>query len=160
MSEAEVLGVIIRGHEPTTGILNGRIRSLKLVIAQFRSKDLRAAVDTAISIDDMAVLVDMLSVINSKHAVWNLDLCVTVLPKMLDLLQSKYETYITVGCDTLKLVLKHFGSVIKNNIQSPVGSFGVDITREERSFIVKKQSLPSIGSSFREVHELMCNFLD
>lgn len=82
----------------------------------------------------------------------------------------------TSACDTLKLILKLFGSVIRSNIQSPVGSFGVDIPREERyqksvkcyeylnkirSLVVKKQSLPGgIGSSLREVHTLMQSQLD
>lgn len=84
--------------------------------------------------------------------------------------------YMTSACDTLKLILKLFGSVIRNNVQSPVGSFGVDIPREERyqkcvkcyeylnkirSLVVKKQSLPgSIGSSLREIHTLMQSQLD
>lgn len=84
--------------------------------------------------------------------------------------------YITTGCNTLKLILKHFGPVIKTNIQSPAGSFGVDISREERyrksvkchaflvdirSFLLKKQSTPgTLGSTFKEVTTLMENTLD
>ena len=40
--------------------------------------------------------------------------------------------YITVGCDAMKLILKNFGSVIKSNIDSPIQTVGVDISREER----------------------------
>lgn len=84
--------------------------------------------------------------------------------------------YITTGCNTLKLILKHFGPVIKTNIQSPVGSFGVDLSREERyrksvkchehlvkirSFLLKKQTTPgTVGSTFKEVTTLMENTLD
>ncbi|CAG9825798.1 unnamed protein product [Phaedon cochleariae] len=175
MSEAEVLGIVMRGHEPMMGILSTRQRSMKVVLAQYRSKDMKAAIETALAMDDIAILVDILCVINNKYSLWNLDLCVLLLPKILDLLQSKYEIYLMVGCNTLKLVLKHFGPVIRNNIQAPIGSFGVDIPREERyqkslkcqdmlshirSFIVKKQTLPGIGTSFKEVYTLMQNFLD
>lgn len=66
MSEAEVLGVIMRGHEPIRGIMNARLRSLKLVMAQFRSKDMKTAVESALAMDDMAVLVDVLGVIHNK----------------------------------------------------------------------------------------------
>jgi len=82
----------------------------------------------------------------------------------------------TVGCTTLKLILRHFGSVIRSNIQSPVGSFGVDIPREERyqkslkcyemlsqlrGCVTKKLSLPGdIGNTFKEVHTMMINTLD
>ncbi|KAG5876724.1 hypothetical protein JTB14_015513 [Gonioctena quinquepunctata] len=175
MSEAEVLGIVMRGHEPMMGILNTRQRSMKLVLAQYRSKDMKSAVEMALAMDEVAILVDILGVINNKFSLWNLDLCVLVLPKILDLLQSKYEIYMTVGCNTLKLILRHFGPVIRSNIHTPAGSFGVDIPREERyqksikcqemlsqlrSFIVKKQTLPGIGSSFKEINSLMQNCLD
>jgi katanin p80 WD40 repeat-containing subunit B1 len=82
----------------------------------------------------------------------------------------------TTGCNTLRLILKHFGQVIKSNVQAPSGSFGVDIPREERyrksvkcheilqnlrSFLVKKQSMPgSVGSTFREITTLIQNTFD
>ncbi|CAH1104194.1 unnamed protein product [Psylliodes chrysocephalus] len=175
MSEAEVLGVIMRGHDPIRDILNTRQRSLKLVLNQYRSKDMKSAVESAVAMGDISVLVDVLGVINTKYSLWNLDLCVMVLPKILELLQSKYESYLTIGCSTLKFILRHFGDTIRNNVQSPVGSFGVDISREERyqkslrcheflgqirSFVVKKQTLPGIGTSFKEIHTMMQNFLD
>ena len=37
-----------------------------------------------------------------------------------------------MGCDAMKLILKNFGSVIKSNIDSPIQTVGVDISREER----------------------------
>ena len=40
--------------------------------------------------------------------------------------------YITVGCGAMKLILKNFASVIKSNIDSPIQTVGVDISREER----------------------------
>uniref|UniRef100_A0A6P7H0H7 Katanin p80 WD40 repeat-containing subunit B1-like n=1 Tax=Diabrotica virgifera virgifera TaxID=50390 RepID=A0A6P7H0H7_DIAVI len=91
MSEAEVLGVIMRGHDPIMDILNTRKRSLRLVLTQYRSKDMKTAVESAVAMGDVAVLVDLLGVINTKYSLWNLDLCVLVLPKILELLQSKYE---------------------------------------------------------------------
>lgn len=66
MSEAEVLGIIMRGHEPMTGILFTRSRGLRLVISQVHSKDLKTAVETALAMGDDSVLIDMLGVINSK----------------------------------------------------------------------------------------------
>lgn len=40
--------------------------------------------------------------------------------------------YISAGCGAMKLILKNFASVIKSNIDSPVQTVGVDISREER----------------------------
>jgi katanin p80 WD40 repeat-containing subunit B1 len=40
-------------------------------------------------------------------------------------------SYMSVGCTSLKLILKNFASMIKTNITAPPG-IGVDISREER----------------------------
>lgn len=176
MSEAEVLGVVMRGHEPMMAVLVARQRNLKIVIAQHKTKDVKSAIETAITLNDLSVIVDFLSVFNNKYSSWNLDLCVLLLPKIQELMQSKFEMYMTVACNSLKLILKHFGSVIKSCIQSPVGSFGVDISREERyqkslkcydylgqvrSLLLKKQAIPgTLGGNFREVHTLMQHTFD
>lgn len=72
------------------------------------------------------------------------------------------------------LILRHFGPVIKENTHSPAGSFGVDLTREERykksikchetllrirTFINKKHlsSKGNLGNIFKEIHMLMKN---
>ncbi|CAG9767471.1 unnamed protein product [Ceutorhynchus assimilis] len=176
MSEVEGLGLLMRGHQPIISILATRKRSSRLVFAHFRNKDIKSAIESAVAMDDISTLVDILGVINTKFSLWNLDLCVAVLPKLLDLLQSKYEQYMTLGCTTLKLILRHFGPVIRSNIQAPVGSFGVDIPREERyqksvkchemlsqlrSCVVKKLSLPgNLGASFKDVQAMMVTSLD
>lgn len=66
MSETEVLGIFLRGHEPMMAVLSTRHRGLKIVFSQYRNKDIKAAFETAISLNDLAVIVDMLSVINQK----------------------------------------------------------------------------------------------
>lgn len=66
MSEVEVLGVLERGHESMMSILNTRNRNLKLVYAQFRSKDLKSAIETAINLSDSSIIVDLLGIINNK----------------------------------------------------------------------------------------------
>lgn len=69
MSEAEVLGALMRGHEPMMAMLVTRQRSLKLVLAQYRSKDLKAAFESAVSFGDLSILVDLLGVLNSKQLI-------------------------------------------------------------------------------------------
>ncbi|KAL1493986.1 hypothetical protein ABEB36_009663 [Hypothenemus hampei] len=176
MSEAEGLGLLMRGHQRMISILVTRKRNTRLVFRHFRNNDIKAAVDSAVLLEDISTLVDILGVINTKYSIWSLDLCVLVLPKLLELIQSKYEQYMTVGCNTLKLILRHFGPVIRTNVKSPVGSFGVDIPREERyqksvkcqelllqlrSCVIKKLSLPGkLGIIFKEVQGMMTATLD
>lgn len=66
MSDAEVLNVVLVGHEPMLGILKARQRSLQIILAQYRNKDLKSALEIAISTGDNAVLIDILGVINNK----------------------------------------------------------------------------------------------
>ncbi|XP_022237452.1 katanin p80 WD40 repeat-containing subunit B1-like [Limulus polyphemus] len=105
-----------------------------------------------------------------KVKLWNLNICQLLLPTIYDLLQSKFESYISVGCTSLRLILKNFVSVIKTNVTAPP-SVGVDISREERhnkcascynhllsirAFLLKRQTMQGkLGHSFRELHMLM-----
>jgi len=141
----------------------------------WQNKDAKTAVDQAVLLNDPSVLVDLLTVITLRPSIWNLDLCTALLPPLEKLLQSKYEMYITVGCDAMKLILKNFGSVIKSNIDSPIQTVGVDISREERhnkcmecykdlvkirSLILKRQAMQGkLGHTFRELSILM-QYLD
>ena len=73
----------------------------------------------AVQFQDSAVVVDLLSVIILRPSIWNLDLCLLLLPAMGELLHSKYESYVNAATGALKLVLKNFGTVIKSNIDTP-----------------------------------------
>ncbi|XP_017774062.1 PREDICTED: katanin p80 WD40 repeat-containing subunit B1 [Nicrophorus vespilloides] len=92
MSETEVLGVILKKHDPMLSVLITRQRNLKIVFAQYKNKDIKAALEAALMIKDQSVIIDLLTVLNTKYSLWNLDLCVLMLPKIEELLQSKYET--------------------------------------------------------------------
>ncbi|KAM9228439.1 katanin p80 WD40 repeat-containing subunit B1 isoform 4-T4 [Leptosomus discolor] len=128
------------------------------------------SVDSAVAINDLSVVVDLLNIVNQKASLWKLDLCTIVLPQIEKLLQSKYESYVQTGCTSLKLILQRFLPLITDILTAPP-SVGVDITREERlhkcklcykqlkniSNIVKNKSGLSgrHGSAFRELHLLM-----
>ena len=49
-----------------------------------------------------------------------------------DVLLRLFSRHMTAGCNSLRLILKNFASVIKTNIESPIQTVGVDISREER----------------------------
>nr|XP_040572515.1 katanin p80 WD40 repeat-containing subunit B1-like [Lepeophtheirus salmonis] len=175
LSESEVTSSILNGHESMMSVLTARGRNLEIIQRMWQSKDAKTAVDQAISLRDQAVIVDLLSVITLRPSIWNLDLCTALLPSIGELLQSKYEMYINIGCGAMKLILKNFASVIKSNIDSPVQNLGVDISREERhnkcmqcykdlvkirSLILKKQNIAGkIGHTYRELSILM-QYLD
>lgn len=175
LSEQEVTSSILKGHESMMAVLTRRGRNIEILHKLWQNKDAKAAVDQAVSLNDQAVVVDLLSVISLRPSIWNLDLCTALLPSIGDLLQSKYEMYINTGCAAMKLILKNFASVIKSNIDSPVGTVGVDISREERhnkcmqcykdlvkirSLILKRQTMSGkLGHTYRELSILM-QYLD
>lgn len=66
MSEAEGLGGLMRGHQPILSILTTRKRSARLVFAHYRNKDIKSAVESAVVMDDISTLVDILGVINTR----------------------------------------------------------------------------------------------
>ncbi|KAG8180126.1 hypothetical protein JTE90_012140 [Oedothorax gibbosus] len=171
VSEAEAMNVICRGYQPVMMVFDSRLKKLQIVIAVMKSKGHKIATETAISMNDPAVLVDFLSVLNRRQDLWTLDLCQTLLPSIQDLVQSKYESYMSVGCSSVKLILQKFGNLIKTNIDSPP-RIGVDLCAEERvtkckycheqllaiqSFILKRQTMQGkLGQSFRELLSMLC----
>ncbi|XP_076370614.1 katanin p80 WD40 repeat-containing subunit B1-like isoform X2 [Tachypleus tridentatus] len=170
MSEAEAMSSIFKGHQSVITVFQHRRKNLLIVLAQWTTKEPQTAIDAAINMNDMALIVDILNIISLRAQLWNLDICQLLLPTILDLLQSKFESYMSVGCNSLKLILKNFATVIKTNITAPPG-VGVDISREERynkcvscynhllsirSFLLKRQTMQGkLGHSFRELHLLM-----
>ncbi|CAH1388712.1 unnamed protein product [Nezara viridula] len=168
MSEQEVLSSMMRGHDSIMAILATRQRNLQIVYTHWQNKDLKSAVETAVHMSDLSVLVDFLSIITHRPGIWNLDICVVVLPAIYELLKSRYETHMRAGCDALRLILRNFTPVIKSNVLSGSAALGVDLSREERyrkcmncyqslvsirAFLLKRQTLQGpLGQSFRELH--------
>ncbi|NWW53575.1 KTNB1 protein, partial [Pedionomus torquatus] len=170
--DEEAMSQIRKGHETMCVVLTSRYKNLDTVRALWTTGDIKArnSVDSAVAINDLSVVVDLLNIVNQKASLWKLDLCIIVLPQIEKLLQSKYESYVQTGCTSLKLILQRFLPLITDILAAPP-SVGVDITREERlhkcklcykqlkniSNVVKDKSGLSgrHGSAFRELHLLM-----
>lgn len=132
LSENEVLDFIANGHNAMMTVMSNRSRNLQIVRAMWTSGNLKTAIDSAISMNDPAVLVDVVNILNLKTSLWNLDLCTILLPKLKELMSSKYECYVVTAGQAIKLVIRNMGQTIKTNLTAPPG-IGVDISREERN---------------------------
>ncbi|KFZ66083.1 Katanin p80 WD40 repeat-containing subunit B1, partial [Podiceps cristatus] len=181
LMDEEAMSQIRKGHETMCVVLTSRHKNLDTVRAVWSTGDIKAriqllplfsqnSVDSAVTINDLSVVVDLLNIVNQKASLWKLDLCTIILPQIEKLLQSKYESYVQTGCTSLKLILQRFLPLITDILAAPP-SVGVDITREERlhkcnlcykqlkniSNVVKNKSGLSgrHGSAFRELHLLM-----
>ncbi|XP_047987412.1 katanin p80 WD40 repeat-containing subunit B1-like isoform X5 [Leguminivora glycinivorella] len=175
-SEQEVLGVMMRGHDSMMAVLCARQRSLQIFHSVRINKNLKSALESVIALEDTSVILDILNVMANKPSLWNLDICLLMLPKIYELLQSKYESYMQCGCNALRLIVRNFSSVVRANVSAPVRTLGVDIPREERyakcvqihrllvdvrAFLLKRQTLQGrLGAAFRDLHTLMQQGLD
>ncbi|CAH0404792.1 unnamed protein product [Chilo suppressalis] len=175
-SEQEVLGVMMRGHDSMMAVLTARQRALQIFHSVRINKSLKSALESIIALEDTSVILDILNVMAHKPSLWNLDICLLMLPKIYELLQSKYESYMQCGCNALRLIVRNFSAVVRSNVCAPVRTLGVDIPREERyakcaqihrvlvevrAFLLKRQTLQGrLGAAFRDLHTLMQQGLD
>ncbi|KAL7978763.1 hypothetical protein Chor_013252 [Crotalus horridus] len=160
--DEEALSQIRKGHETMCVVLTSRHKNLDTVRAVWSTGDIKASledgwglglggmlgltsVDSAVAINDLSVIVDLLNIVNQK-------------------------AYVQTGCASLKLILQRFLPLITDILTAPP-SVGVDISREERlqkchvcykqlkaisTFIKNRSGLSGRhGSAFRELHLLM-----
>lgn len=170
LSDEEALSQIRKGHDTMCVMLSSRHKNLQTVRSVWAREDIKSALDAAVSMNDLSIVVDILNIINLQPPLWKLDLCTTILPQIDKLLQSKYESYMQTGCTSLKLIMKHFWKLISDTLKA-APSVGVDITREERhqkcrtcckqlknlSNLVKNRAaqVGRHGSAFKELQLLM-----
>ncbi|XP_072013551.1 katanin p80 WD40 repeat-containing subunit B1-like [Amphiura filiformis] len=168
-SESEVMESIQKGNTSMCAVLSSRRQNLDVIRAIWTAGDVKTALESAINMKDQAIVVDLLNILCLKRALWNLDLCVITLPKIKELITSKYENYVQTACTSLKLILKSFTGLINNNIRTPYQ--GVDISREERynkcskcytyllamrGMVEERQHISGkMGSTFRELQLLL-----
>uniref|UniRef100_A0A673VQQ2 Katanin p80 WD40 repeat-containing subunit B1 n=1 Tax=Salmo trutta TaxID=8032 RepID=A0A673VQQ2_SALTR len=170
LGDDEALAQIRKGHDTMCVMLTSRHKNLDTIRAVWGSGDVKTSLDSAVSMKDLSIVVDILNIVNLKPSLWKLDLCTSILPQIEELLQSKYESYVQTGCTSLKLILKRFWPLISDTLTAPP-SVGVDITREERhqkckacykqlknlSDVVKNKAdqVGRHGSAFKELQLLM-----
>ncbi|KAM4743706.1 katanin p80 WD40 repeat-containing subunit B1 isoform 2-T2 [Anableps anableps] len=170
LTDDGALSQINKGHDTMCVMLSSRHKNLQTVRSVWAREDVKSALDAAVSMNDLSIVVDVLNIVNLQPSLWKLDLCTTVLPQVDKLLQSKYESYMQTGSTALKLIMKHFWTLISETLKASP-AVGVDITREERhrkcreccrhlrnlSNVVKNRAghVGRHGSAFKELQLLM-----
>uniref|UniRef100_A0A182Y4T1 Katanin p80 WD40 repeat-containing subunit B1 n=2 Tax=Anopheles stephensi TaxID=30069 RepID=A0A182Y4T1_ANOST len=154
-------------HDTTLQALCNRSALLSAIRNYTKSGDVTGALKVAVRMNDQHILVDVLGAILEKTSQWTLDMCVLLLPKVYDLLQSEYKFHCTRACDTLRVILSTFLPVIRENTD-PWGActIGVDVSREERqskcleckNWLLRIRSLPEnprAGSSLQQLQNMI-----
>lgn len=131
LTDEQALTKLSRAHGQLKSILDNRKTQIQRTKEVWSIEDPKTALEQVISMGDNAVLVDVLSILKQRKGLWSLDMCTVVLPELKGLVFSKHESHVSCGCGTMTLILKAFGPLIRDTINSPPSS-GVDFSREER----------------------------
>ncbi|XP_037103577.1 katanin p80 WD40 repeat-containing subunit B1 isoform X1 [Syngnathus acus] len=131
LSESDVLNHIQNGHATMCVMLSNRRKNLQSVRDVWARQGIKSALDVAVAMNDLSIVVDVLNIINVQPSLWTLDVCASSLPQIDTLLQSKYESYMQCGCTSLKIIMKYFWPLVCETLRAGP-SVGVDVTREER----------------------------
>ncbi|XP_052816849.1 katanin p80 WD40 repeat-containing subunit B1-like isoform X2 [Mya arenaria] len=170
MDESAFLQTAEQGHQIMSSVLTSRTKNLQTIRVMWTSGNIKTAIDSAISMNDKSVIVDVLNVLNARSGLWNMDISASLLPHIKEHISGKYEVHAEVACESCKIILKNFGPLIKANLTAPP-SYGVDLSREERyrkctacykqlmdirQVVEKKCTLPgSAGEMFRQLQIML-----
>uniref|UniRef100_A0A2M4BCS9 Katanin p80 WD40 repeat-containing subunit B1 n=2 Tax=Anopheles marajoara TaxID=58244 RepID=A0A2M4BCS9_9DIPT len=161
------LKVLRHEHHTIMQTLKNR-NALLLAIRRYTMEgNVIGALKAAAQMPDHQILVDLLGAMLEKTSQWTLDMCVLLLPKLYDMLQSDVKFHCTRACDTLRDILSTFLPVIRENTD-PLGActIGVDVSREERQkkcleckrWLLKIRCLPEnsvVVSSFQQLQNML-----
>ncbi|KAI9090476.1 WD40-repeat-containing domain protein [Phlyctochytrium arcticum] len=132
-SDDDVIDSLCFRHASVTTILQTRLNNTRCVRQVWEEGNIRPAVETLVALKDPSVWVDVLRILNLKPRLLTLEVALSVLPALNELLFEVFEDYIVTACTTIRLLCRSFGPVILANLGSDnFNSTGVDITREER----------------------------
>lgn len=158
VTEDDCLAAVEKGCRSMSVVLDHRQRTLTMCRTAWRNRGPIAAMELACQMNDPSVVVDLLNILNFRSNIWKLDLCAAVLPQLRQLLDSKYDTYVHTAVNSLRLVLRGFGQIIKNGLQAgnQVPSIGVDISQEERKSKCQKcyNELTAIRESVQRTNKV------
>nr|CAH8869708.1 unnamed protein product [Trichobilharzia regenti] len=131
LSEAELLLRIRKPHDPFMKVMSSRVKGLSTVRVMWSPGNVKTAVESAIMMNDSAILVDVLGILAKNSKYWTLDLVSFLLPQLVGLIHSKYTTHVETTCQIVRLIIRNFAQVIRQTLEGPIPP-GVDLMREER----------------------------
>ncbi|XP_058443906.1 katanin p80 WD40 repeat-containing subunit B1 [Malaya genurostris] len=164
-TEEYEIQLLINEHDSIFHALCNRAALLGSIRKYTEKGEVSTALKVAIRMNDPHVLVDLLGAILEKSSQFTLDMCVLLLPKIYDLLQSEYKFHCTRACDALRIILTTFLTVIRENT-NPWSAIGVDVSREERvskcveckTWLLRIRTLPEnpkIGTNLQQLQNMM-----
>ncbi|XP_018654341.1 uncharacterized protein Smp_174210.1 [Schistosoma mansoni] len=105
-SEAELLLRIRKPHDPFVKVMSSRVKGLSTVRVMWSPDSVKTAVESALMMNDTAILVDVLGILAKN-------------------------SHVETTCQIVRVIIKNFAPVIRQTIEGPTPP-GVDLMREER----------------------------
>ncbi|KAL5214430.1 hypothetical protein ABZP36_003582 [Zizania latifolia] len=131
-SDEDVLLVLMEQHELFVSSTRSRLTKLQIVHQMWQRNDIRGVIAAMEKMSDHAVSADMASVLMEKSETITLDLCTSILPVLIDLLESKTDRHLGVSLELLVKLVRTFGQVIHSTVSAGPSSVGVDLQAEQR----------------------------
>ncbi|CAH8462876.1 unnamed protein product [Dicrocoelium dendriticum] len=131
LSDSELLSSIRKPHNSFMSVMLFRAKNLSTVRMLWTRNNIRTAVETTLSFNEPAILVDVLNVLVQNSKLWSLDLANLLLPHLALLIGSKYSTHVETTCLAVHTILKNFAQTIHQTLDGSAPP-GVDLVREER----------------------------
>ncbi|KAF6776423.1 hypothetical protein AHF37_03632 [Paragonimus kellicotti] len=136
-SESEWLSAVRKPHAPFMAVMSSRVENLSTVRVLWTRDNIRTAVETALMLNEPAVLVDILSVLSQNR-------------------------HVETTCQAVHVILKNFAQLIRQTLDGPSPP-GVDLVREESKLwsldlvnTLLPHLLPLIQSKYSKHVETTC----
>eukprot|EP01018_Ginkgo_biloba_P024243 Gb_06352 [translate_table: standard] len=122
---------LMEQHNSLTSNLQTRLTKLQVIRQFWERNDPKGAIEAMGKMGDHAVLVDVISVLIDRSEVFTLEICTVILPLLTLLLGSEIDRHLNVALETLLVLVKSFGHVIRTTMAASP-AFGVDLQAEQR----------------------------
>mmetsp|Transcript_23338 Transcript_23338/g.31243 ORF Transcript_23338/g.31243 Transcript_23338/m.31243 type:complete len:168 (-) Transcript_23338:240-743(-) len=131
----EIINEIGQHHTTLIGVISRRSESVKVIINWWNNNQVGSAINALNMQNDLSVSMDVLSTTLAKNARVNtlkIDNVTSVMPQIISLTNSKYETHLMAGLNSTLHLLRHFGQGLIELKNTPVNPREVDLAREDR----------------------------
>ncbi|KAL9644745.1 hypothetical protein ABK040_012399 [Willaertia magna] len=139
ISDNDLMEQMLKSNQKMSSVLLNRYNNIKIVkkiwIDQGDSKE---AIKAVAKMKDLPLAVDVLSLLlrpEQAKKILTLEICVQILPIIIELIQEKYEEYISTGLKVSSILYSSFSKIIDETLNqfNGIGNFGaLDLNLEER----------------------------
>ncbi|KAJ1533319.1 Katanin p80 WD40 repeat-containing subunit B1, partial [Nowakowskiella sp. JEL0078] len=124
-SDEEIVDAMLSRHASVVSILGSRLTSLRVVHGAWDDggvgvggRGVAMAMDALGQLDDPAVTVDVLRVLNIRPRLISLESASKVLKFINGVLFEGYEEYVMTACTTIRLLIKNFAGIVMSTLEA------------------------------------------